>query len=621
MISGQDHVCLKVVVTEDAILLKCKIDLTGLDVHFFSPNNTLIGSCSPPPLKEFRKETFVDCGNNITQYYDEETSVLRLEKLSKWIGEWTCKHGSAWSSDNVNITECMVESIQECNCDKETPRPTDGININGDYEVVTLGVCFQTYPYLVLFILTPLAIAALFFIWQYRQKYKENEGKGQDNELEQIERLPLVPGTGPGIELEQTEDTNLAPGKGPDNEVDQIEEDAFVTRTALEDIQSKMQCTKCNQSCNMMCINCKTHYCIACLKVHLDTKEHIVTTLENAFITRGTFNTKCEVCKDNLAKEYCIIHEHLVCTSCKCFNMQSLECNRTKILLPLSHETKRFTSANDVTYEKSFKISESQKDLSLRRVCGIIAVPQNTILLADTQNQELLWYANYEFKRSFALCGEPVALVCLFDSHIAMSFPQQRTIIEYIFEENKTELEKGKEIDLQKFGKPCSLAYSNGFYAVELGKGDSGYIGIFQYDKGNFVKKISIDYGYFTGCTIRLAMDNKSETLFVSAVGIKKILCINRTTGEGKWSAEMPSPRAILFFSADLVGYETLLVANKRSDVIYKVNPNDRKREVFLFENGLSGPRFMAYDKCSKFLYVYSDHEIIHVYKYPCQNK
>ena len=106
---SQNYVCLKAVVIENQVLLECKIDKFSYNVEFISPSGSAYGSCHSLTPPELKAEHPIDCGNNIIQYIDRKTTVLRLENPKALLGVWTCKHGSGWSNDTINITSLFIE--------------------------------------------------------------------------------------------------------------------------------------------------------------------------------------------------------------------------------------------------------------------------------------------------------------------------------------------------------------------------------------------------------------------------------------------------------------------------------------------------------------------------------
>ena len=114
----------------------------------------------------------------------------------------------------------------------------------------------------------------------------------------------------------------------------------------------------------------------------------------------------------------------------------------------------------------------------------------------------------------------------LYDNRVAISFPHEREIRLYdIF--NKS-VNLSKTIDLQSIGKPFSISYHKKHFAVEIGEGKNGGISIINgYGKVKSSVPNVRSFAFFTGNTIRLALDMKNRCIFVSALGSKSVHCID----------------------------------------------------------------------------------------------
>jgi hypothetical protein len=80
-------------------------------------------------------------------------------------------------------------------------------------------------------------------------------------------------------------------------------------------------------------------------------------------------------------------------------------------------------------------------------------------------------------------------------------------------------------------------------------------------------------FAFFTGNTIRLALDMKNSRIFVSALGSKSVHCID-FAGCIVWCKAIPSPRGIVFIpeaSSDM----NMIVASKQWNIIYKMNSHN----------------------------------------------
>lgn len=78
------------------------------------PNGTFYGFCPAPTLPQLKSPRSIDCGNNITQNLNKNTTILQLDTSKKWLGLWTCKHGTKVSNDTFNITSSTLrQDVQE----------------------------------------------------------------------------------------------------------------------------------------------------------------------------------------------------------------------------------------------------------------------------------------------------------------------------------------------------------------------------------------------------------------------------------------------------------------------------------------------------------------------------
>ena len=111
----------------------------------------------------------------------------------------------------------------------------------------------------------------------------------------------------------------------------------------------------------------------------------------------------------------------------------------------------------------------------------------------------------------------------VYDNSVPVSFPHEREIRLYdIF--NKS-VNLSKTIDLQSIGKPFSISYHKKHFAVEIGEGKNGGISIIHgYGKVKCSVPNVRSFAFFTGNTIRLALDMKNSRIFVSALGTKSAL-------------------------------------------------------------------------------------------------
>jgi hypothetical protein len=175
--------------------------------------------------------------------------------------------------------------------------------------------------------------------------------------------------------------------------------------------------------------------------------------------------------------------------------------------------------------ERKYTISteENVEPLSIR---GIAFLAEDRILLVDYNRSEIKIFKENSFICSYQLKQEPNCMTKLYDNRVAISFPHEREIGLYdIFNQS---VNLSKTIDLKLIGKPFSISYHKKHFAVEIGEGKNGGISIIN---GHGKVKCSVpnvrSFAYFTGNTIRLALDMKNRCIFVSALGSKSVHCID----------------------------------------------------------------------------------------------
>lgn len=132
-------------------------------------------------------------------------------------------------------------------------------------------------------------------------------------------------------------------------------------------------------------------------------------------------------------------------------------------------------------------------------------------------------------------------------------------------------------------GRPYKIAYDSNHLAVETGLDEDGLILIIE-TNGIIKHTISNNhfFGYFTGNTIRLALDWNRKNIFVSAMSKRAVSCVD-FEGQIIWSRTVISPRDVVIF--ELKRNQNLLVVSKRIDTVYISNWSSLRFET-LFTGG-----------------------------------
>lgn len=555
------NVCLKLFVVGNTAYLHCKIERFKFNIEFIYPNGTLYGSCYAPVGSELESKQPIDCKHNITLHVENSTVILRIE--NPMLGVWTCKHGSGYPNDTVDVTSSLFGQNVQQECTE-----------NGKDMMTWISVYAVT-------------VLCIFVV----------------SNCEKVRSL---------VDIFKGKIRVLLKTKWPRRQHD------VENPSRLAGISSEKACKTCRQSVTALCVDCKAYFCGTCFNTHqINKNNHHVCTF--SFKAEGTFDVKCENCGHTQSDFVCFTHGALLCLDCKCKNTTNMDCERIKISRPIvTDKTKRSSSSfNEVkllhTIHFSIFSKENDTESLRRRICGLCCLPDTCLLLADTNMKELLWYQNFKSVDKLSLGAEPKGIVHLTGWSFAVSFPERKQIVIYEFKD-KQYIKKPdviREIDFGRYGKPFSIAYNSGHFAAEINEGDSGYIGIFDNEGKSCHHKLRV-HAYFTGNTIRLAMDYIGEKLFVSALGVKKLICTD-LSGQKLWNRDISSPRGVLC----LPGNKTVLLATKHHDTVYKVNADNGDCDVLSEETSkINKPRYISYDEDKKLLYLHVDEGQILVYSY-----
>ena len=369
-------------------------------------------------------------------------------------------------------------------------------------------------------------------------------------------------------------------------------------------------CASCSLiSICAICCDCKKIFCEICCNTHNRSKPlHKVYMIEH--VTTSTYEVNCEYC-NNLATAACLYCAVVFCDYCQ--RGHSGNNHNVKMLIkyngvPYQRGNTEGTSKLECKY--TISTEENVEPLSIR---GIAFLKGDRILLVDYNRSEIKVFKENSFTFNYPLGQEPNCMTKLNDNRVAISFPHEKTIKLYDIFNRSVNL--SKTINLQSIGKPFSISYHEKYFAVEIGEGKNGGIFIINgHGNVNWSVPNVRSFAFFTGNTIRLALDMKNRCIFVSALGSKSVHCID-FDGHNVWCKAIPSPRGIVFIpeaSSDM----NMIVASKQWNIIYKMNSHNGTDKIITAAGLTKGPRHMDYNIKEKLLCVEIDNGNILVFKY-----
>ncbi|XP_071156337.1 uncharacterized protein [Mytilus edulis] len=382
--------------------------------------------------------------------------------------------------------------------------------------------------------------------------------------------------------------------------------------------QKSCGCKTCDQiTAFSFCFECSEFYCESCCEHHIkEPTSHTIFQVKH--IETGSQNVKCMKCRTGIPVKVCFQCKRLLCTQCLCDHVHKplLIDNETINKKDCEHCIVKI----DEDIERSFTIPIPVDKLHVpTRICGFVILDEDRIVIADYSNRVLRVLSVVKTGKTFApiiLAGEPRGIARMFDSRFAVTFPHDRKIQIFDVKSEDPSSSMKDKLDMHSYGKPFSITYNQDTFAVEIDEREDGYILIITID-GVCLHKIheAKQYAYFTGHTIRLALDKANKRLFISAMSKRAVTCID-FKGEKKWSEQFTSPRG-LFFLPDL---DKLILASKRRNAIYQLNTLNGNSRILASCGDIISPRYIAFDKRTKLLCVQTygddDEDRIVVMKY-----
>lgn len=360
-----------------------------------------------------------------------------------------------------------------------------------------------------------------------------------------------------------------------------------------------------------ICAQCRNLYCHTCSDAHFNNNpNHDLCGIEppNAYLSD---QIKCNECNTADACTMCVICKNVFCQRCTCMHAKSNLKQLTRNMKTGMHKTYEQCTF-PVRYLKSINITQSVSDHNIS-ICGIASLPK-FVVLADSHNRILIVFQNEKFIFKASLNGrEPRGITSLGENKIALTMPYDNEILFYNINDTGAEHYQTKnllpEYEGKWIGRPFKIAYDSNHLAIETGLGDNGVILIT--DEECSIKHMLTNeqnWGYFTGNTIRFALDWNRKQLFVSAMSKKAISCLD-FEGHIIWNMTVSSPRDVV-----TIEHETnqhLLLISKHTEAIYIFDAKNGSREKLFYGGRLKKPRFMAYNSSQKIIYVNQDHTIL----------
>lgn len=332
--------------------------------------------------------------------------------------------------------------------------------------------------------------------------------------------------------------------------------------------------------------------------------------IQHFAVNKKTIN--CEKCVKKIADYFCNICLMPSCTSC--FKSHPHKGYSLKIvpgLENLSRQTSGYTQPT-IKYRHNISINEDKNPV---RICGIAYIADSRIVIVDGTNCNLIVFESRKQQLQSNLEAEPRGICAMDGNQIAITFAYEEQI--QIYQINKDRITRKNIVNLKSLGliqaKPFSIAYDNGYLAVEVGEGDNGHIIILD-NKMSLWKTVSNagNFAFFTGNTIRVALDMSDEgRIYVSAMSKKMVSCIN-LNGDKLWTIPISSPRSVIILPEEDSSAKRIILSSKKCSAIYGLNSVTGKDEILLAKGRIHDPRYIAYNTIDQNLCIQvskTDHE------------
>lgn len=361
------------------------------------------------------------------------------------------------------------------------------------------------------------------------------------------------------------------------------------------------------------CIDCKTTYCDICCNAH--TKyytEHRVCQIQH--VAKSQKEIVCDSCTTKKADQLCKECWKPKCESCaKVHNHRGKEGTEMMIIYqgPPSLTTQK-SEQNTQSMKHLYNISITKEENGDPvRICGISYIEDGRIVIVDSNNRKLIVFKLGKEQLRIQLKEEPRSMTAVTGNQVAITFAYTMEIHIYnIFKETITD--EPEIINLpslvQRNLKPFSIAFDNGLFAVEIGEGDDGRVIILDKTKIYATILNHNKYAFFTGNTIRLALEVKTHEpleghIFVSAMSKKMVSCVD-FKGNKLWTVPVPSPRGLIIIPEECTTGKNMVLCSRRCSAIYGLSKNDGTDEILLAKGRIKSPRFVAYNSSDRLLCI-----------------
>lgn len=364
-------------------------------------------------------------------------------------------------------------------------------------------------------------------------------------------------------------------------------------------------CSECDEApvC-AICIDCKKCYCNDCCEKHIEKDpDHRLCQTQN--VTTSFKKTLCGNCT-KIAARFCKICNELRCLSCFHYHEEKYMLR----IFPVPVVSKTRNTEDGKTILTHIKTVSIQNDQCTVRINGIGYLQDGTLVALDGGNHELIVVIHNKTHKEEqktlkeAFTDEPRAMTTMEGNKIAVTFPYKKRITIYDIMLNETTiLNFQQDITMEQLNvpkcKPFSIAYHQGWFALEVGEGEDGKIIIFDHS-GITIKTlepISYKFAYFTGHTIQLALDTNQCILVVSAMGKRIVSCMDYSKRDYLWKISKASPRSMLIHEKNII------LSSRRCNAIYQLDKKSG-RKIILAKDILS-PRYIAYHSYARELCIH----------------
>lgn len=289
------------------------------------------------------------------------------------------------------------------------------------------------------------------------------------------------------------------------------------------------------------------------------------------------------------------------CEICASNHYREKKLPEMTILYSVSQNTIEHQKKQELIYFHSRSI---KKEKDAQQICGITFIKDGRMVLVDGYSCKLTVFDTIDdgkapLEKMFEY--KPRAMTAMTDNNIAITFANEMQI--QIYQIGQTEIYKITTINLNALSQtklqPFCIAFDKDIFVVEAGDGDVGKIFILDHSSVYKTIKNIEKLAFFTGNTIRLALDVKKKdplegNIFISALGKMTVSCIDF---EGKmiWSIPICSPRSLIVNPEG-----SLIMTSKNCNAIYTVSDDGRNLEVILDGDKIRSPRFIAYNSNTK---------------------